>query len=174
MFVAADQHCLLYEGCFVVDSIRQYLLSIISAALVAGLILRLINIKTAHGTLIKIITGIFVLSTVIAPWAKLRLDDFLFYFDNIEADAEREVLKGEEASDAAVRSIIKEQVETYILEKASSMGTQLTITVSLSADNPPLPISIKIKGDASPYTKMKLKQIIENDIGIPEDRQIWT
>ena len=156
------------------DDIRQYLLSIISAAVVAGIVLRLVNLKSAYGGLIKILAGLFVVLTVISPWTRFSISDVGYYFENIQAEAEREATSGELTANSSMRAIIIEQVASYIKDKALSLGTQLEVTVSLSDDTPPLPVSIRLKGDVSPSAKTKLKEIIKNDIGVPEDKHIWT
>lgn len=156
------------------DFLRQYLLSVITAALIAGLVARFFHKKTAPGTLIKLICGMFVTITVLSPLIKLRIEDFTAEIDQFSSDADIHVSAGENLAEDARRAIIKTQIETYILDKASSLGASVSVTVSLSESDPPLPASVRISGNLSPHEKIELKRYLKNELGITEDMQIWT
>ena len=111
--------------------------------------------------------------TVIGPL--LRETDFSLglYLDEISADGQWAVAKGEEAAIQTMSERIKEKTETYILDKAAQMGAAITVDVNLEESMPPAPAEITIKGTVSPYVKKQLTDCLRNDLGIPEDKQIW-
>ncbi len=74
----------------------------------------------------------------------------------------------------ALSDIIKSRCEAYILDKAAGMDLSLTVEVGVSADEMPVPKTVRISGNISPYKKSKLKSILVNDLGIEEEDQTWT
>lgn len=153
-------------------SIRQYILSVICIAVLCGLAQALFSKSSTH-TLVKLITGLMVTITVIGPL--LRQTDFSLgaYLDRISADGSWAVAEGEEAAIQAMSARIKEKTETYILDKAVQMGATITVDVKLEEGMPPTPAEITVKGTVSPYVKKQLSDCLRNDLGIPEDKQIW-
>jgi hypothetical protein len=46
--------------------------------------------------------------------------------------------------------------------------------VTLSDELPPVPVEVRLSGDISPYIKTRLQSILEDDLGISKENQIWT
>lgn len=155
------------------EDIRQYLLSVIAAAIIAGLAVAIIGNRGALAAIVKLLAGLFVVMTVISPWTKLQLNDLSGYFsemnlegDRIAADAQRMVI-------SARATIIKDRLEAYILDKAGSLKMDVSVDVKLTESDPPTPRFVTIEGLASPYAKQRLKQFISDELGIPEEQQSW-
>ena len=153
--------------------IRNYVFSIILASVIAGIVLTVVKTNSSYGFFIKLLSGLFVALTVITPWKNIHLTDISSYIDHWEIDASGDVDVGVNAYQEALRASITNRTEAYILEKASSMGMQLSASVAISDDHPPVPVSIEISGNVSPYNKAILKKMIADDLGIPEDAQNW-
>ncbi len=153
--------------------LRSYLLGVICAAIVCGLVIRFLGDKGSHGTMVKLIAGVFMAFTVIRPIADIRLGDLTDITDIYSADARAAVAEGEKTSRQALAAGIKAQCEAYILDKAEAMGLKLTAEVELSQDDLPVPIAVRISGQASPYKKTQLRQLITDGLGIEKEHQIW-
>lgn len=153
--------------------LRQYILSIIAAAVICGIIIRLVNEKTQTGALVKMLAGLFLTLTVISPLAKIQLSNISTYITELEFDSHSITEAGETMAQESMSSIIMAQTESYILEKASSLHLNVSVDVKLSQDAIPVPREITIKGDASPYAKAQLQSCIVNDIGISEEYLTW-
>lgn len=173
MPIAANQHCLSDERGVVVDSLRGYLLTVVTAAIISGIAINLSGKKGLHGAIIKLLSGLFLSITVISPLAKIQLDNFSSYLSGIETDASAIISNAEKDANTAKTEIIKQQVETYILDEASRLGLELDVTVSFSEDTSLQPHAVCISGAISPYKKQKLQTIIQEDLGIPEEQQMW-
>jgi len=169
----ADQYSLLYEGDQLMEQIRQYLLSVIGAAILCGIVNSLIGSKSPHAAIIKLISGLCMAFTVISPILKIQIDDYSDYLSSFTDDAKEVVSSGEEIAMNELYAIIKGRTEAYILDKAASLGLDVEVEVTLSNDIPPLPCAVTISGSASPYSKNALAQYIANDLGIPKEDQIW-
>ncbi len=154
--------------------IRQYLLSIITAAMICGIISVLFQEKKgSYAKIIKLISGIFLMFTVISPLGNVELTGFGDYTDTLKEIAEESVEEGVTAAAEERNAIIKQQTEAYILEKATSLGAQITVEVHLSDDSIPYPNAAVITGSVSPYDKAALVSYISTNLNIPEDSQIW-
>lgn len=155
------------------DDIRQYLLSVVSAAVISALAINVIGKKGIYASVVKLLAGLFLSITVISPWAKLQIGDLSSYLDNLELDAADVIAKGEYMAADAAGTIIKDQLEAYILDKASAIGIQVKAEVVLTDTDPPVPCSVTISGAASPYAKQRLQQMIADELGIPKENQSW-
>lgn len=156
------------------DGIRQYLLSVTAAAIVCGIITGLLGKKGTQAAIVKMLAGLFLALTVIQPFAKLRITALTDYAHDISVDASSAVDMGTTAAQAALAAGIKAQSEAYILDKADAWDASLSVEVSLSDSIPPTPQKIYLTGQVSPYTKAQLSKIIEDDLGISKENQIWT
>ncbi len=156
------------------DSIRQYLLSITAAAIIVGIITNFIGKDSSHGKIIRFLCGLFLALTLVTPWVKINITNVHNFLGSLNTDAGALVADGEAMATNTTASIIISSVKSYILDKASSMGLSLEVEVTLNKTNPPVPYSVSISGSASPYNKQKLQQLIEDDLDIPKERQLWT
>ena len=154
-------------------SIGQYLVGITAAALICGVLTSLVGKNQPHGSLIRMICGIFLTLCVIAPVKDIRFTDIGNYLDSLQLEGQRHVSIGEDSYSDELREIIKSNTEAYILDKAGFMGLSITVEVEVSYDDPPLPIGVVVTGNVSSYNKQRLTDVITNDLGIPEDGQIW-
>ena len=154
--------------------LKQYLLSVVAAAILCSIIMRLVGKKGALSAIVKLLTGLFLAVTVISPWAKLQIMDFSTYANGLSAQAQDAVEHGQAMAYLETSSIIKSRTEAYILDKAASLGLHLEVEVTVSGSEPPQPSAVTLRGAVSPYAKQQLQQIIAKDLGIPEGSQTWT
>ena len=156
------------------NSVREYLLSIIAAAMVCSIVNTLIPKDCAQRSAIRMICGLFLAITAVSPLANFSLDNIQGYWSNIQMESDQIIDYGESEANNAYRDIIKDKTEAYILDKASYMGLTIEVEVTLSDTVPSSPYSVEITGAISPHSKTKLQEIIVNDLAIPEERQKWT
>ena len=156
------------------DVLRGYILSAVAAAVLCAVVNGLIGKKSTNSAAVKMLTGLFLAVTVLAPWVDFRLTDLGLWTADVGSMADVAVAQGEEMAQDALASIIKRNTEAYILDKAASMALKIEVEVMLGSTNPPLPDKVYLKGAVSPYAKGVLSQSIALDLGIPEEKQIWT
>lgn len=155
------------------EAVRQYLLSVTAAAIVCSIINRVIGKTGTYAAIVKLITGLFLVFTVISPFAKLQITDLPAYMDSLTVDADLVVMDGQQTARDAVREIIKAEAEAYILDKAATLDLTVEAEVIVSDTDIPQPCAVTLRGSASPYAKQRLQQLIANDLGIPEEKQTW-
>ena len=156
------------------DSIRQYLLTVLAAALVCGITVSLVGKKGSLAGIIKLLCGIFMAVAVLRPLADLRPELFTDFSPEFHIQAEQSALEGENSAREAISEIITGQTQAYILDKAKTMGASLSVEVVLDEGMPPVPCGVYLRGSISPYNKKRLSELIENDLGISLEAQIWT
>ena len=126
---ADDQRCLLYEGNRLMDSIRQYLLSIIVAALVCSIVKALVGSKSGYGRVVSLVCGTFMTITLLSPWVNWDFKEFALPSDGLNAEGDSIARQAQEETRNELRSIIKERTEAYILDKALSMDADVQVDV---------------------------------------------
>lgn len=154
--------------------IKTYVITVIAAGVICGICVTLTGKNKTTGSIVKMICGIFMAMTMIAPLVKVRLDDLGTYFESIKTDAESVAQAGRMQAVAEVSVVIKNELETYILDKAESMGLDLRVSVEIDGStDPPVPVGVTLEGTLSPYHKRVLTRYISQNLGITEDHQTW-
>lgn len=153
------------------EAIREYLLSVIAAAILSGIAVSLLGKKGTIGATVKLLSGVVMILTVAGPLADIRLDGQLALFSELTDDAY--VASGENSAREAMAEIIKAKTEAYILDKAEELGVTLSVTVSLSQEQIPTPSAVILTGNVSPYAKQSLAQMLVEDLGISTEAQTW-
>lgn len=155
------------------DWIKQYLITVISVTVIAALLMQLLGKSSKYSPIMRIILGIFLTITVLHPFSDLLIGDINEYISNFEFSAEHAIADGTAWSYSQRRSFITEQAESYIFDKATSLGLTLSAEIQLSESEPPTPDAVILHGDADPYSRQCLQQFIQNDLGIPKEAQKW-
>ncbi len=153
--------------------VKQYILSLLTAAIICSIINDLMEKKGTPGMLIKMISGLFLSVVMLSPLVKVNVWDMDRSFEWIRTDAHAAVASGQQMAQDSLAGIIKEQTETYILDKAAYWELDLAVEVTLSETDPPVPRSVMLKGAASPYAKKQMTQWITTQLGISEEQQEW-
>ena len=155
------------------EDIRAYILSVVASAVICGSLQTLFGKKGGTATLISALCGIFMAFVLITPLRELDFSVYGDYFSGFMEEAEAVVQEGENDALQEQRTFIKKETEAYILDKAVSLGADISVSVTVSDSAPLTPIKITIKGAVSPYVKKVLKSYLEEQFGIPEEAQIW-
>lgn len=155
------------------DGLGAYLLSVICAATICGIVTNFFELKGALGAAVKLAAGAFLAFTVIGPIAGCDMGNLTDWDGLYDADAANAVEQGKAMTHQALSDGIKARCEAYILDKAGDMELSITVEVGVSDDEIPVPSTVRISGDISPYKKTRLKAILANDLGIAEENQIW-
>ena len=174
MHITAHQHGLLYEGGGDIEDIRSYLLSLLAAAMICAIVNRLIGDKGVSAVLTKLITGLFLAFMLVRPVVDLDLTGLADITIRYETNALRAVEEGENRTRNALTQFITQQTQAYILDKAQALDADLKVEVTLSDDDIPVPVKVRLSGKASPYAKGRLQAIISEDLGIVKENQVWT
>ena len=154
-------------------SIGKYLFSIVACALLISICKTVLPQKSVVGSLVKMICGVLLSITIISPLRRISFNDMYSIYSRIKIDGEMVAEDGSQMSKIQLEDSIKECVASYIFDKATSLELSVDTEVFLSNETVPRPNEIHITGNASPYAKAQLTQIIIRDLSIPEENILW-
>lgn len=152
--------------------IGRYLYSVIIASLLVSVLISIIPGSKATKGVIKLSAGIFLMIVVVSPFTKSRISDLVGYMDTIKTDASEIITQAQIYTDSEVAKVIKQQTESYVLDKATGLGAEITVELALNGDTF-LPEAITIRGAVSPLVKQQLSILIADELGISEEKQTW-
>lgn len=150
-----------------------YILSMGIAALIIGILTSFTDTKSSVGVLTRMVCGLFLALTVIKPIGNLNYDYLTAFAQSYEEKGDVSAAMGEDLANDALREIIKQKSEAYILDKASTYNVQLEVQVTVGDGDAAVPEFVTITGNASPYVRTRLQTMIADELGIPKERQIW-
>ena len=115
--------------------------------------------------------GMILLFALLRPVLGADLERLELDFDGYQAEIADRQEELAAAQTEAMASIIAEQTEAYIWDKAGELGLEVSARVETRAgeDGVPVPWSAELTG---PRTEA-LASYLETELGIPAERQVW-
>lgn len=154
------------------QALRSFILSMVCAALICGILADLSE-KTGFAKLIRLSCSIFLAFTMIAPILRLRFPEWEAQKNRYLSEARNAAAVGENIRLRSVAGIIRQEAEAYILKEAKSIGANLEVEVELDSGDPPAPAAVTVRGDFDEATETQLSRLLEDELGIPKERQTW-
>lgn len=154
------------------ELLRQYILSLTCVAMLGGVILSIVQ-DTKAKNMLRILVGLLMTIAVLMPFARMDWSGLAEVSFSFASSADAAAVQGENMARRAVGSIIKDRTEAYILDKAADMNTEISVEITLSEGDPPIPAAAEIHGDVTPYTRRQLQTILQEDLGIAKENQTW-
>ena len=171
---AAVFDVLLYEGGGrMIEAVRGYLLRITAGAF-AGAILLAALPKGTPRRVAAMLCGLLMLLLALTPLAELDYDSLAEAISRLELEKEEARTGIEIQNQELVASIISGRVQTYILDKASSLGMQISVELEMETRAAtPYPSGVTIRGTVTPAQKQQLQTYLEQTFAIAPERQVW-
>ena len=115
--------------------------------------------------------GLILLLVLLQPVLEADLDRLALDFSDYQTAVEERQAELADTQTEAMASIIAEQTEAYILDKAGELGAEVTVRVETrtGGDGVPVPWSAELTGSWS----QALASALETELGIPAERQVW-
>ena len=155
------------------EAIRSYVLSVCGAGIFCAIVRQMLPEKGSATALCNLLGGVIMTFAILSPLQNISLQDISTALPGFSADGASVTAMGQELSYDAFAGIIKQEAEAYILDKATALGAEISVEVSLSVDAVPVPESVVITGEMSPYVKSVLSVYLLEELGIAKERQIW-
>lgn len=152
---------------------QAYLIRITAAAILAS-VLRKLAPQGIPGRGTRLGAGLLVILTALGPLGEVNI-----------LESAREIVSGsyvagywedafQETTNDLMEELIKENAEAYILDKAQAMGAEVQAEVETVVQNGcPIPWRVRLEGSVTLQQKEKLARMLRDDLGIPEERQMW-
>lgn len=149
---------------------KPYLFSVILWAFSTGVIQQILS-DSRKKALIRYISGITLGIMLLHPLSRVTWEDFLPDAMPDPESAERYVREGEKTASEALKTVIEERCEAYILDKAKALGTDILARITLNEDC--LPVFAEVEGNVPGDIQAQLQEILTRDLGIPKENQTW-
>ena len=154
-------------------AIGAYIVSVSATSLICGIICSLMKESGSAKTL-RMVCNLILMLAVVRPFVNHRKLDLSEIPVPKYEDGHSWIEDAQMLSRNALADIIKDRTEAYILDKAAAMGAAITVVVSVSGDEPPVPVGVEISGPVSPYLKLRLEEMIQEDLNIAKENQVWS
>ena len=110
----------------------------------------------------------------VTPLSELDYDSLAEAISRLELEKEEARTGIEIQNQELVASIISGRVQTYILDKASSLGMQISVELEMETRAAtPYPSGVTIRGTVTPAQKQQLQTYLEQTFAIAPERQVW-
>lgn len=152
-------------------SLREMVWAVFCGALICSLILHLGSTGPGQG-IRRMLCGVFMTSVVLSGLLKIDLSGTYRRMDGFTRDADAVVGQGLEMAEDMRFSIITERCEAYILDKATALGAEVTVSVTLDPGTG-LPCAAQISGNLTPWEKQMLSAQIAQALGIEKEALDW-
>lgn len=152
---------------------RQYLFSVICACLICGILLSLVK-GAASQAIVKLLCSALLAVSILAPLSKVDFSREFALLLPDKMDGDRMARAGEDMARKSLAGIIKENAEAYILDKAAELQGELTVDITVTNEDLPVPAAAMFSGRVSPLEKAWLETIMERDLGIPKENLRWS
>lgn len=155
------------------DGLREYLFGIIAAAMFCGILERLTSKKESVYALVRLLCGLVLTIALLRPLLGYRLANWELISEMYTVDAEAAAASGSAEAEKATADGIKNALESYILDKAKTLGIDIEIDISLSEQQPMVPVSVCIWGDIPSTAKLELERVLVLELGIAKENLQW-
>lgn len=151
--------------------LRSWILSCVSAALFCAIAQELTpqgRVKTVQRMVCSMVMALALLSPVLSIDTRRLAPDMAKY----RRMAQEQTAIAGNISNGLSRTIIQEELRTYILDKAAQLGSEVTDAEAVlrwSGEGVWYPVGVKISGK---YDRA-LSQTIAAELGVGEDEQEW-
>ena len=152
------------------EGLRQYAISVVSVAILCSILTRIAP-QNSEKNLMRLISGLILTIVVIRPVSQIELPSMKEISIPKDAAAYVAVEEGKELAEESMNDIIKRTCEAYILNKATAIGADVQVSVSVNAQH--IPFAARITGDVTPEIRKQLAQTLETDLGITKENQSW-
>lgn len=148
-----------------------YVIRLSALSMMVGLLLPMVSEGTPK-LLLRLVGSILLTVTALSPLTDLRFPELSEWDVSCALQGEAAAAAGEALAQESRNTIIQQRTAAYILDKAAALGAQITPEVEL--DSHGLPRSVMIRGDLTGQQRQRLSGIMEEDLGIPKEKQTWT
>ena len=156
------------------ETLRTYLLGIVAAAMAvtaASALLREGSLRRA----VRLAGSVVLILVVLGPLLRGNLDAFGAYLAEIEME-EDTLRSGIEVENTDILTrIICRKTEAYILDKATAMGAEVEVAVTMEqGEHYPYPYGVTVEGALTDAQRERLSEDMELSLAIPKERQVFS
>ena len=154
--------------------IREWLLSVLAVSLLCAVAGSLMPKGPVKGVG-KLVCGLVLAAAVVSPAASLDLSGGRQWLDSWDAGLELREEELKKQVDGEMKTIIQQEYEAYILDKAAQLGAVCTARVECCGEETGvyLPQRVWVGGTLSQGQREELAQALEEELGLPAQALCW-
>ena len=149
---------------------QPYILSILICSLSCGIVSAILS-DTKRKNLMHLICGVVMTISVISPLTRVKPEYLLDMSAYNHNAGEFYITEGKNTAIAEQKSRIIACCESYILDKAKALSSEIEVTIHL--DEMLVPAFAEIRCQKNEKLQHQLQEILEKDLGIPKENQTW-
>ncbi|MBE6984010.1 MAG: hypothetical protein E7434_00075 [Ruminococcaceae bacterium] len=153
------------------ESVREYFLQIVAVCMIAAISCAIVK-NPLIARVIRLISGILILLVVIAPLSKVDASKLPTYLDGV-LDSDTQMQEAKNHAHLQFQTQVQKATQEHIELIADQFGFNIQAEVTVSDDEVPIPIEVKLIGTPNAQQMLQLSDYIETNVGIPKDQQIW-
>lgn len=155
-------------------AVRSWLLAVIAAALLCAVADALMP-SGAVKRVGRLVCGLVLIGAILSPLAALDLEGSRRWLEDYLISVQDREAELEETVNGQIKVIIEQKLSAYIVDKAAQLGVTCRAQVEcvLSEDGLYLPIRTEVAGSMTADVQGKLIRLIQSDLGVPAEAQIY-
>lgn len=152
------------------DALRTWLLGVVFTAFAAGLANEMVP-KGREQALVKMVGGALVALALLRPLGTIQWEKLDIPAGNFSQQVEQQAGVYRNEQEKVLSAIIAERTQSYIWDKATELGLECTVRVSVAGGegSVPLPEAVEISAAYDPALAVWIEEVV----GIPAEKQIW-
>lgn len=154
------------------DALRLWIFRMLCATLCCAVVTSL-PLQESRKKIFRFLCGIFLTIVLLSGLPGVNLPELAKEILPDLSQLPAPAASGEEMSMDAIRQLIIQETEAYILHKAADIGVDIRVDVILSAGEFPVPESVVIQGTCADEQKALLSAMMAEELGVPEEEQRW-
>lgn len=155
--------------------LRAYLLRLVCCAFAATLAAAFVQ-QPRIARIVKLCGGCLIVLAALQPLVGLDLSALPELLPEPVQNAQDSAAAAKEQNDALLHDLIQQQTEDYLDTYLEKQGVFAQYTLRLRYDEgigAPVPWSIAIQCDCDPALREQISGMLQNELGIPKERQEW-
>lgn len=151
------------------EALRGWLLGIMAVAMVLSILYSLLP-KGSIRSISRMTGGLILLLVMLRPIVGGDWNRLISRYSDYQVHISSQIETYQEENEKERERLIQEKTAAYILDKAAQMGITCRVQVGTEIrEGVPYPASVTL----NTVKDKDLSQIIEQELAIPEERQVW-
>ncbi|MBR5125833.1 MAG: hypothetical protein IKU68_03770 [Oscillospiraceae bacterium] len=147
-----------------------YVIRLSVVAVAMGILLSMMPSGTSR-TVLRLSGSILLTVIALSPLTELDLSELSGLRFSEMTDGETLAAMGMDAANDERNAVILDKTTAYILDKAAALGVEITAQVELDGEG--IPESVWLQGNVPELIRRRLSYVLEQELGIPKEKQEW-
>ena len=154
------------------NAVARYLMTLVCGGILVSLVLAIGGNSGSGAHIRKMLCGMFMALIAISPLRSFDFSDLDNPWHDYSAMAQSASSSGISQATDTMISIISEQSEAYILDKAEALGVSVNVDIEVDRESFQ-PVFATITGRVTPYEKEMISGFLTEDLLIERSAQQW-